>query len=204
MVDRRARIVFLFCWHYPRGDTNPGGKNKKHTLSIHTPHIHTSRWTNYEQQYKRQRGKEKEEEVEVGEEEEENTWGCLARPKRPKGPAEPAKKQMVLRKRVPFVLRRFAGGSGKHNIYDLRDKLEAVLLFSAIFLSAFFGTRDDAVLLADRSPRNISDSSNNFPLYVWHFPVLHVTLIAQWRVDDYARRSVTPVLPTTSRELHPP
>ena len=26
------------------------------------------------------------------EEEEENTWGCLARPKRPKGP-EPAKKK---------------------------------------------------------------------------------------------------------------
>ena len=40
-----------------------------------------------------------------------------------------------------------------------------IRLFSALFLSAFFGTRDDAVLLADRSPRNKSDSSNTIPLY---------------------------------------
>ena len=87
----------------------------------------------YEQQYKRQRGEEKEEEVKVEEEEEEeeeNTWGCLARPKRPKDPAEPTKKTKDPPSRVypdlPFALRRYAGGSGNRNFYDLRDKLEAL------------------------------------------------------------------------------
>ena len=56
--------------------------------TTHTPHIKMDKV--FEQQCKRQRGKEKEEEME--EEEEENTWGCLARPKRPKDPAEPARK----------------------------------------------------------------------------------------------------------------
>ena len=105
-------------------------------------------------------------------EEEENTWGCLARPKRPKGPAEPATKKTKgppsrVYPDLPVALRRYAGGSGNRNFYDLRDKRRrrgvGVTSCFAPLSCPFIVSTLDAVFLANRSLRNIPDSSVNIP-----------------------------------------